>query len=312
MSDDNLRNDSSRNLDIEDKETKSMRRSYQVKGAHEKSYLDLSQLRFSLKDRGNSESSESESNGDSNHFHRSVSQMVTNHPSLNGSEIATSHSNGNITSRMELIPRQDVKFMRKFAKSLKTPKIFQGRYNLQSISNIDVCERRNYDQSNLTCLPPRGSKEINMPKGIVGTGKPEKKYKYVMKTLNPKRRGYYSETISPLLRPERILAARHKEMERFRQFAIETEGEHFEGDEEDLYHDKKKSSDDGDEIEEEEHPKIRKGLLIIFIFINFYTMSICKLTFNIKKYENNIPDVECSRNSFVCVCVCKSVTLPNE
>lgn len=303
MSDDNLRNDSSRNLDIEDKETKSMRRSYQVKGAHEKSYLDLSQLRFSLKDRGNSESSESESNGDSNHFHRSVSQMVTNHPSLNGSEIATSHSNGNITSRMELIPRQDVKFMRKFAKSLKTPKIFQGRYNLQSISNIDVCERRNYDQSNLTCLPPRGSKEINMPKGIVGTGKPEKKYKYVMKTLNPKRRGYYSETISPLLRPERILAARHKEMERFRQFAIETEGEHFEGDEEDLDHDKKKSSDDGDEIEEEEHPKIRKGLLIIFIFINFYTMSIYKLTLNTKKYENIIPDVECSRNSFVCVCV---------
>lgn len=210
------------------------RKPYQVKGAHEKSYLDISQLRFSLKDESDSESPHSDSTCESNeNTRKSMSQMVSHTSNPNVDSRGSSFFSGNsLQSPPEEPPKVTFKITGKFIKTMETPKIFQGKYKLQSISDIDMGGKKHSQVSQMSITSMKG----NVIEVSKRPSKIQTKYKYIVETQNikgpNKRRGYYSETVSPLLRPEKIIAARQKEMEELRRFAIEKE--EGEGEEEEV------------------------------------------------------------------------------
>ncbi|KAK6626145.1 hypothetical protein RUM43_006450 [Polyplax serrata] len=248
----------SKRNDMEARRKPDARRGYQVKGAHEKSYLDLSQLKFSLRTKDDSDSDESDSSRDTEDVQFSSSQLAVG-PSVirfDSGNISSSSSDYSLQSRSDTLGRTGFKPSGKFVKSTEPPKIFQGRYLMQSISDFEET-KKNYE------LSVASTKETMLPTSKTSV-KAEARHRYVMETRNIKGankiRGYYSETISPFLRPERILAQRQKEMEELKRYAIEgLEDEEEEGEEKEIR--KSILGETDEQSEEEESKQLEKDLL---------------------------------------------------
>lgn len=187
-----------------------MRRSYDIKGAHDVSYLDISQLKLASKITLGSETDlqvqpdthiPSADKIDSEDLMRILqdfrAQSMQNQEEDPGTRV------------------QLPTFLRRFVGE----SIFHGEYGVEPVPSAEMLPRK---QGEFDALSQKSS-----------TMRGEKKCKTFLKTskrnLSGNRRGYYSEVISPYIRPERIIHNRKLEEEKMMKALPEEREEEGEG-----------------------------------------------------------------------------------
>lgn len=198
--------------------------SYQIKGAHDKSYLDLSLLRLTQKD-----DDTSDTDSDRLEYGMPSSQALatsTVHLHLDAGWSDT--YSGDISRKSDEESQLKGRKIHKFLLQNPSPKIFNGTYVRKDIS-ITELELETED-----IRPGYTSSDFLHSRSVSAISDEKPNYKMVvesqkLKKLTMNRKGYYSEVVSPFLRPERILAERKKIMEEMgqgeREDVSEEEGE---------------------------------------------------------------------------------------